>query len=52
MIGCADLDEFSENFPNQKIMLQIFAIIFREYNDEQGGGHYYPKNFVADFSTS
>ena len=40
MIGLADLDEISENFqgggpfPIQKIMLQIFAVIFRENNDE------------------
>ena len=48
MIGCSDLDEFSESFqrggsfPIQKIMLQIFAVIFRENNDEfsqkKGGG--------------
>ena len=45
MIGCVDLDEFSENFqfPIQKIMLQIFVVIFRENNDDYwqkkwGGG--------------
>ena len=41
------------SFPIQKIMLQIFAVILKENNEEftekKGGGHANPKKIVADF---
>ena len=55
MIGCVDLDEFSENFqfPIQKIMLQIFAVILRENNDEifKKKGHSNPKKLLQILAT-